>query len=111
MKDLITHAENSLVNEKIKQMELSKFFDTNNTNNIPYIEMHNYLTTDYDSSNHNDFHYDLEQIESNNNPPYKMDDFSSNLIVGGVTNDFKYFNNFTKMKQGKFNKNNFNLYQ
>ena len=42
MKDLITHAENSLVNEKIKQMELSKFFDTNNTNNIPDIVINNF---------------------------------------------------------------------
>ena len=75
------------------------------TDNIPYVDMHTYLTNDYDNTKSpiDEFHYELDQIEETNNPPYKMDDFSSNLTTIGVENDFKYFNNFTKMKQGKFN--------
>lgn len=75
------------------------------TDNIPYVDMHTYLTTDYDVNNPSSdyIHYELDQIEETNNPPYKMDDFSSNLTTIGVENDFKYFNNFTKMKQGKIN--------
>lgn len=71
------------------------------TDNIPYVDMHNYLTKDYTPSS-DYIHYELDQIEETNNPPYKMDDFSSNLTELGVEGDFKYFNNFTKMKQGKF---------
>ena len=73
------------------------------TDNIPYVDMHTYLTTDYDVNNPSSdyIHYELDEIEETNNPPYKMDDFSSNLKKISVIDDFKYFNNFTKMKQGK----------
>ncbi len=40
--NLITYAENSLINEKIKYIELSKFFDTDNVNNIPDIVINNF---------------------------------------------------------------------
>lgn len=75
------------------------------TDNIPYVDMHTYLTEDYDVNNPSSdyIHDELDQIEETNNPPYKMDDFSSNLTSIDVETDFKYFNNFTKMSQGKFN--------
>ena len=40
--NLITYAENSLINEKIKYIELSKFFDTDNVKNIPDIVINNF---------------------------------------------------------------------
>ena len=41
-KSLLVYAENALVNEKIKEIELSKFFDTNNVNSVPDVVVNNF---------------------------------------------------------------------
>ena len=40
--NLLIYAENALVNEKIKYVELSKFFDIDNANNVPDIVVDNF---------------------------------------------------------------------
>lgn len=78
--------------------------DLKKRGSIPYLEIHNMLTTNPDESGIND---KLKSIISSDNDPYSWEDLNSNLLEDSTIKDFQYFNNASNIYTGYVYKPNY----
>ena len=74
---------------------------------IPYLEIHDMLTTDPDNSGVGDKLKAIISSVNDENDPYSWEDLESNLTSNSTIDDFKYFNNASNIYTGYAYKPNY----
>ena len=74
---------------------------------IPYLEIHDMLTTDPDNSGVSNKLKAIISSVNDENDPYSWEDLESNLTSNSTIDDFKYFNNASNIYTGYAYKPNY----